>query len=276
MLKPVRIYSLNVGGLNSKYDLGLIDNIFLNNDIICISETRTNHIENFKFSGFKAIEMPKKIDHHKFGGIHGLCVYVKDEIYGDVHLMNDFTQSESVLWFKLSNRTRSFSMYIGAVYVPHEASKYNHKDIFHNLELDVATLKSQHDIPFILIGDFHSRVGVLSDFISVDESLSELFGLENNNEIFEIFQNHNVPVFRANEDQFINENGKKLIEFCEITKLRIMNGRIGHDKEIGEFVGFTGMGKSAIDLVLGFLGILFVLLYTSTVQMLSLPGGLIP
>ena len=202
----VRIYSLNVGGLSSKYDLGLIDDIFANNDIICFSETKTNHIENFQFHGFKVIDMAKK-GVHKFGGIHGLCVYVKDEIYEDIHVMNDFTQSESIMWLKFENKTNLFSMLIGAVYIPHEASKFYHKDIFPNLEFDVATLKSQHDIPIILIGDFNSSVGLLSDFLSIDESFTELFGLEINDEIIDIFQNHQVPIFRSNEDKCINENG---------------------------------------------------------------------
>ena len=39
---------------------------------------------------------------------------------------------------------------------------------------------------------------------------------------------------RANRDKYINKNGKKLIELCKMSDLKIVNGRIGKDK-YGEY-----------------------------------------
>ena len=60
----LKIYALNVGGLSTKFDLGLIDKIIEKYDIICLSETKTNFINNFTFPKFRVIEMPRKIKTH--------------------------------------------------------------------------------------------------------------------------------------------------------------------------------------------------------------------
>ena len=44
-------------------------------------------------------------------------------------------------------------------------------------------------------------------------------------------------------------NGKKLIELCKISDLKIVNGRIGTDKSVGNYTCHTTKGQSTIDYV---------------------------
>ena len=55
---------------------------------------------------------------------------------------------------------------------------------------------------------------------------------------------------RSSEDKTINANGRKLLDFCRKNELRICNGRLGDDRNIGKFT-FTGSsGRSVVDYVI--------------------------
>ena len=48
----------------------------------------------------------------------------------------------------------------------------------------------------------------------------------------------------------MNHNGKKLIELCKISDLKIVNGRIDTDKSFGNYTCHTTKGQSTIDYVI--------------------------
>ena len=48
----------------------------------------------------------------------------------------------------------------------------------------------------------------------------------------------------------MNRNGKKLIDFCKMSDMKILNGRIGKDKSLGNFTYYTKRGSSTIDYVI--------------------------
>ena len=47
-----------------------------------------------------------------------------------------------------------------------------------------------------------------------------------------------------------NSNGQMLLDFCKQTSSRIVNGRFGSDKMVGNFTCTTSRGKSLVDYVL--------------------------
>ena len=59
-----------------------------------------------------------------------------------------------------------------------------------------------------------------------------------------------VPLDRFSQDNFINVNGRKLLDFCKLNSLRICNGRLGQDKGIGKCTYIGGTGSSVVDYVL--------------------------
>ena len=58
------------------------------------------------------------------------------------------------------------------------------------------------------------------------------------------------PLHRVSEDRGFNYNGSQLLDLCQQTGLRILNGRVGLDKNIGKYTFVGSQGKSAVDYVI--------------------------
>ena len=56
-----------------------------------------------------------------------------------------------------------------------------------------------------------------------------------------------IPLRRVNEHKIINQNGRKLLDFCKYIDVFILNGRIGEDKAIGKF---TCKNVSVVDYII--------------------------
>ena len=99
----VNFSCINVCGLLSKVNLGVIDEYIQHFDFVCLSETKTDSICDDTFPGFTYIPMRKKESrpNHKFGGIHGLGILIRDEYYKHVTVIDKMV-SESIHWLKNS------------------------------------------------------------------------------------------------------------------------------------------------------------------------------
>ena len=124
------------------------------------------------------------------------------------------------------------------VYNPPENSKYCNKDLYEELSTDLMR-KSTSNQPVVLIGDFNSRTGSLTDFENTDDKHIEY---TIGRKVF--------PKPRKNQDTMVNNMGKKLVEFCKAYDLQILNGRTTGDST-GSFTFYdTKQGASAIDLAI--------------------------
>ena len=75
----VKIMGLNVCGLHSKPQLSILEQYIQEADIVCLNETKTDTIDScMYFSQFHTNCNGKKWKKHKYGGIHGLSVLVKN------------------------------------------------------------------------------------------------------------------------------------------------------------------------------------------------------
>ena len=45
--------------------------------------------------------------------------------------------------------------------------------------------------------------------------------------------------YQYRKDKVVITNGHILLNFCETTSMRLINGRVGHDKNIGKFTWKT-------------------------------------
>ena len=172
--------------------------------------------------------MSPNIKKHKYGGIHGICILVKAHIAINCHSI-DTLSSESIVWLHVNNKVLGYDCiigHLGAVYIPYEMSDCYHDDIYDFLVDDIVSIKVTFDIPIISLGYFNSRTGITTDFEHLYEH--ECSFLEEN-QFTSYFKQHNI-IERANRDEYINKNGKKLIELCKMSYLKIVNGRIGKDK----------------------------------------------
>ena len=52
---------------------------------------------------------------------------------------------------------------------------------------------------------------------------------------------------RYNKDTSVNKYGTFLIDFCKVSNMKILNGRLGSDKGVGDFTYRHPAGNSTID-----------------------------
>ena len=239
--KQLKICGLNVCGLNSKINNGVFNDYINMFDIFCITESKVSKGNNINNYSVFNLNKSKK---YPLPGIHGLQVYIKDGIAGQCCQIDDIDfLCESVLWIKISN-----DFILGALYIPHQGSKYYCSQFFDDIALDICSIRKSYELPLMLIGDFNSRTGVLND-IMLHETCDDVLDISNFifPNILNIFQCLNVPINIISKDKTVNNNGKDLIDLCQCHELCIINGRFGDDKNIGNT---TCDDKSVVDYVL--------------------------
>ncbi|WAR01333.1 hypothetical protein MAR_007891 [Mya arenaria] len=109
-------------------------------------------------------------------------------------------------------------------------SPYSSIEIFDQIESDIVDFRSE-GLLVCMIGDFNVRSGLLSDFISVDQHISdELLDIET-----EMLLNKNnldvlgFPSERYSEDYTCNNYGHRFIDLCKSLDVHIANGRLFKD-----------------------------------------------
>ena len=95
---------------------------------------------------------------------------------------------------------------------------------------------------YIISGDMESRTGILSDYIENDSTRHV--------PLPDDYIRDSPMHLRANMDTVVNSQGKCPIGLCRMCNLRILNGRVGSDKEIGHYTCYTYNGTSCVDYVL--------------------------
>ena len=100
----------------------------------------------------------------------------------------------------------------------------------------------QNNCYYMVCGDLNSRVGNKKDFI--DDDYMYQLNMMPEDEILENVINRN------SKDRSVNENGKHLLNFCKSTGLRIANGRVGQDSQVGQFTCVTKKGSSVVDYII--------------------------
>lgn len=117
-------------------------------------------------------------------------------------------------------------------------------DIFDYLEESYCSFHRKGHI--YVVGDFNARCGTLDDFIS-DDKLEK--SVEKNLQSFVDYDNNANVYCRHNADRGVNNFGKKLINLCRTTGLKIVNGRNENDYN-GNITFYNANGTSTIDYLL--------------------------
>ena len=197
-------------------------------DFICLSETKIQYIDS-PLTDYSMICKENNLQSSsRLGGHHGLCIIFKHWLRNYVEQLDvNVFKSESVLWVKVNKGAYGFDFIIGAIYMPHENSKYYDDDLFEDITYDLMRIKGTLKLPVCLIGDFNARTGLLKDYIENDDSAFSSHGISSE-ENADISSTCTIP-FRFNEDKIVNANGRKLIDLCQTTDMHIVNGRFGKD-----------------------------------------------
>ena len=154
--------------------------------------------------------------------------------------------ADSVVWLKIENLFAP-SMYICFSYIPHENNVYYNvydTDIFECISNDISYFSEKGTV--IIAGDLNSRVGNLLDYIEHDSIAEPLLDV-----LSHVLTYDGDVIFpkRVTEDTIVNSFGRKLINLCKNTGMRICNGRV-EGNESGCLTFYNHLGSSVIDYVL--------------------------
>ena len=121
--------AINVCGITSKLNYHIIQPYIQNHDFVCLSETKCDAIAENEIKNFKSFVMKKKCKTHKYGGIHGICILVKNQFAMNCTVIHEMT-SESILWVHVTKHVIGREFILGSVYLPHEGSTHYHEEVF--------------------------------------------------------------------------------------------------------------------------------------------------
>ena len=93
-----------------------------------------------------------------------------------------------------------------------------------------------------MLGDLNSRTNIATHFEDIFQHEGPILE-ENPHQHF--FEKQGI-INRANEDKQLNNNGRKLNELWKMSDLKIVNGRVGKDKHIGNYTCCTSRCKAPL------------------------------
>ena len=216
--------------------------ILNNYDIVCLYECWVSKDDVFELENYEQFVFPRSFS--KGGGI---VLFYKTELRDRLHFIENIY--DSIIWFKFDkpnvNESDSFLCFC---YIPPEGSVFYEKndvDMFQCLEESISRYKT-NDSRIYVAGDLNARTGERADHIENDSLHTDLSNL------IAPFVEYTVEPEcskRKSMDTGINTFGRKLLNLCKSSGLRILNGRHKADPT-GNITFYNATGKSLIDYVL--------------------------
>ena len=238
----------NVRGLACKTNNKLIETDFRkatrDADIILISETWGKPSQNIQLDGYEVILCHKvNTDPREKRGSGGIAALIKTKVFPKINVYKSFKDLYMWLQVKCINHT----LFISFMYVPPGSvvNNSNEDTVFDMLLRDQAQIKSKFgpNVAFGSCGDTNLHTGTEDDFVPGDDGrYAPLY----------INYEEDIPLKRFSKDPLCTSSGRVQLSYCQEGNFRILNGRVGKDKGVGEvtFSSHVGSKPSVIDYVM--------------------------
>lgn len=213
-------------------------------DIISLQETWLTDYDMCRsvFSEYSIFSCKAKKSVKGGRNMGGVVVLVKNVLSKHVRRVCDDFQYGVILVLDKSMFAIDNNVLFCSLYVPPEHSPCLSGEKISVLQRLEDILLNEHllDMHLILNGDFNARTGHEPDFITYDDNIPEM------HEYTDILDNPTM-IPRTSQDDKVNKYGYELIDFCKTYACYIVNGRIGYDKNRGDFTFINDNGCSVID-----------------------------
>lgn len=194
-----KICSWNINGIQNKLSLDSCSTLIKNQDIIFISETKTNL--NITVPGFVVYQNNNGNDNSAHRG--GICVLIKNYLQNDIKSID--TNEPDQIWVEFHSYPH---IIFGGIYIPPVDSQYFNLSSFAYIQ---SKIFSQRHKSFIISGDFNGRFGI-SNFSVLNELLKELK------------MNHSYYIDMVDPILRPNHHGKALINLIKDNNIIPLNG----------------------------------------------------
>ena len=247
-----RFALLNIQGLVTKFTnklhLDELETIFRRNDFVLLIETWAGDFSELSVLGFNLIQLNrvgKKQNTKRNSG--GIALYVRQSFFRYCFLLEK--DCDDIIWIKIEGQLFNLSddLYLCLCYIiPSTSSRESLVEIDVLERITNSIIKIANDTNncynVLICGDFNSRIGNQKDYVIFDNDV--------NIDILPLDYEIDTIIPRFSQDNTINTNGRKLLDFCRQNGLRVVNGRVGEDKGVGKYTYVGSTGCSVIDYVI--------------------------
>ena len=210
-------------------------------DIICITETHADNSDSIAIKEYHSISVirPRFKGAKKNSG--GITVLVKNSIKNGIRNLRWNALPNDMVWLKLDKNffNCNSDIYMACAYLSPENSSYTRRqqyDVFNLLETEIASYMGKGKV--ILTGDLNARTAIRLDYLVNDDNRFIPAPCD-------YIPDKPIPP-RFSQDKMVNGYGRKLIELCKNSGMRIVNGRTLGDLN-GKFTCFEYGGSSVVD-----------------------------
>ena len=99
-----------------------------------------------------------------------LAILVNQKTSKKVSIIKN-SESNCILWITVGSSSKPIEFILCAVYIPCQDSTYHDDYIFEEIESDLVSFNADYNVPIILMGDFNSRTGSLSDLLDLEQNI---------------------------------------------------------------------------------------------------------
>ena len=192
-------------------------------DIVGIAETHLKKEQTLTVPGYIWFGHNRQEQHHRAQtGSGGVGFLVKDDIMNDFKIAVKDASTEGILWIEVRSKTSEFCFNMCVCYLPPvDSSRHiDPHDFFETLLSQVYCF--QQNGPFLICGDFNSRLGKNTDFIEGVDDITQ----------------------RQILDTTENTYGQICCDFLVSANCCVLNGR---NNKQNDFTSFNHRGQSVVD-----------------------------
>ena len=243
--KQVNVGYWNIKGIKDvdgsfKTNYPEVFNRIKSHDVFCISECQCGEDDVPIIPDYYCFKLCRGVNARNNRYYGGLIIYVKNDIRKGVKFLEHL--NEDYVWLKMDKTFFGLDrdLYLCMLYIPPVSSTYYQKrehDTLSFIESDIQKYCTRGSIS--LLGDFNARTGRGKDFVYDD--------VRQTDDDLDFYEVDKINITRNSMDKSnVCSRGRKLLEICVASRIRILNGRCIGDS-FGGFTSFQPNGNSVID-----------------------------
>lgn len=240
MTKDIRIGYWNIDSAGKKLNEPVIINKLNNFDIICLAETHSRPSDDaLELEGYKLFPKLRLDTMHAHRFFGGLAIFVRSSLLKGVKIED--SESSELMWMKLSKKFFNLDedLFICNSYVTPVTSKVGARmqPVFEIMENETVIYSRLGTT--LICGDMNARTSIEDDFIDRSQAKNRDSALDIASTPCSTRQNLDTRPPGS------DNHGPELLNFCKISDMRILNGRVLGDS-LGNFTCYTDHGKPSV------------------------------